>query len=522
MSEALRYPELVDISTATSTQGNVTVVGVVVDVMGAPLKSRSSSSFITFTLKDSDLDNGHTWDGLKIKYFRENESQLPPVQVGDVLLLRNLWVRAYSSKPLGVAAQDKTIPWALFRHESDPMSIAKPMCGPIPFEPSFTEKRLAMSLLEHSTKIKGFRISSTKPVAPQFHSGTTAPKSKYSAPGCFTLIKDAKYNANYKTYVDLIGEVIKIYPPRGDHVLMYITDYTMNRNLPDHDSDDEKGQEGDYFNYQRNNRRRWTGPSGQLSLAVTVWSPYDSYVRENVNEGDIVYLSNVEIARCKFGTTMEAIIRTGNKYNIEKGKVRLITAKNDARAQELLLRKEEYWRRNPSKRKLAQDDEPPSRLKRLKKNQKQKAEAKKDESQTSIDLRARNAPNPNITAAYSSCSDLPIEDILTNESHNNVSPDGVKYRFPFQNLCYRSMVRVVDFFPHKLEDFAVPERQDDEPLARFELECATGEQFNRWEWRFCLLIESSSAPPPGQAREQMKLFVSDVEAVHLTGLDASE
>ncbi|KAI9039655.1 telomere-binding alpha subunit central domain protein [Aspergillus affinis] len=521
MSEASRYPELVDIPTAMSKQGNVTVLGVVVDAM-APMRSRGTSIFITFTLKDSNLDNGHTWDGLKIKYFRDNESQLPPVRKGDVLLLRNVWVRTLAGKPLGVAAQDRTIPWALFRHESNPMSTATPICGPTPFEPSFTEKRLARSLLEDSLKLKEFRIYSVKPVAPQSHSATPASKSNHSAPDRFTLVRDAKYNAKYKTYVDIIGEVVKIYPTsRGDHVLMYITDYTTNRNLPDHGSDDEKGQEGDDYNYQRYNQKRWKGPSGQLSLAVTIWEPYDSYVREHVNEEDLVYLSNVEIKRGSHSTTMEAAIH-GDKWQSNRDKVRLIDPKSDARARELLHRREEYWSRNQSKRKLAQDDEPPPQSKQAKRLQKRKAEAKKDASQTSIASRTRDPFNSSIIAAYSSCTYLPIEDILTNESHNNVSPHQIQYRFPFQNLCYRSIVRVVDFFPHKLEDFAVPERQDDGLLARQEREYATGDAFNRWEWRFCLLIESSSAPPPGQAREQMKLFVSDVEAVHLLNLDASD
>jgi hypothetical protein len=84
---------LLDIPTALTSSGSVSVVGVVVDVFGGVWKSKGSSSCITFTIKDSDLNNGHTWDGLKIKYFKDDESQLPPVQNGDVILLRGIWVR---------------------------------------------------------------------------------------------------------------------------------------------------------------------------------------------------------------------------------------------------------------------------------------------------------------------------------------------------------------------------------------------------------------------------------------------
>lgn len=44
----------------------------------------------------------------------------------------------------------------------------------------------------------------------------------------------------------------------------------------------------------------------------------------------------------------------------------------------------------------------------------------------------------------------------------------------------------------------------------------------RWEWRFCLLLESGSPPPPGQHRERMKLFVSGYDAEYLLKMDAVE
>jgi hypothetical protein len=82
---------VIDIPTALTSQGNVNVVGVVVDVFQTVYKS-AGSPCITFTLKSDNLNNGHVWDGLKVKYFKANESQLPPVREGDVILLRNLWV----------------------------------------------------------------------------------------------------------------------------------------------------------------------------------------------------------------------------------------------------------------------------------------------------------------------------------------------------------------------------------------------------------------------------------------------
>ena len=87
--------ELVDITTACSSQGNFNVLGVVVDTL--PLyRTRGSSACITFTIKDSDFD-GPTWQGgLKVKYFNDDESHLPNVKLNDAVLLRNIPVSEFA------------------------------------------------------------------------------------------------------------------------------------------------------------------------------------------------------------------------------------------------------------------------------------------------------------------------------------------------------------------------------------------------------------------------------------------
>lgn len=86
-------PKFIDVATAKATQGYIHVIGVVVDVLP---KSRSGgSSFVTtFTIKDADID-GHPMSGLKIKYFNDDESLLPELQLHDVILLRNIRVGSH-------------------------------------------------------------------------------------------------------------------------------------------------------------------------------------------------------------------------------------------------------------------------------------------------------------------------------------------------------------------------------------------------------------------------------------------
>ena len=92
----------------------------------------------------------------------------------------------------------------------------------------------------------------------------------------------------------------------------------------------------------------------------------------------------------------------------------------------------------------------------------------------------------------------------------------MKYRLPFQNLCYRPTVRIVDYVPHHVEDFAVQKDDDDEDGTM------SDSHDRHWEWRFCLLVENAAPAAPGHTKARMKLFVSGHEAVHLLGIDACE
>lgn len=118
-----------------------------------------------------------------------------------------------------------------------------------------------------------------------------------------------------------------------------------------------------------------------------------------------------------------------------------------------------------------------------------------------------------------------IDSILSGETHINTIPGGITYQLPFQNVCYRSIVRVVDFFPPNLEDFAVPVPRDSilDDTDNSEDQSTANGRHAIWEWRFCLLVEDGEPTPRNQQpRERMKLFVSGAEAVHLLRLDPKE
>ncbi|RAH67637.1 telomere-binding alpha subunit central domain protein [Aspergillus aculeatinus CBS 121060] len=510
-------PRLVDIAKALASPGNVNIIGVVVDVMPGVWKSRGTSTCITFTIKDSNLENGHTWDGLKVKYFRDNEDSLPPVKVHDVILLRNLWVRPLQGGTLGVAAQDRDIPWAIFCSDPNSMARSSPICGPRPFEPDAVERRKALSLLDKVASIHDFRKASVEArPPPSYVVQTSAPNSRSYNRKKFSLIKDIEE----QTFVDLVGEVIKIYPNDSEKALLYLTDYTSNKDLHDYSPDNGEGSgegcEGDTFNYQRRFRKKWTGPAGQLSLPVTLWEPHAAYARQHVKEDDIVLLYNVHIKKNRVNGRLEATIHT-NRTNPLAANVVVVQPHKDVRAQQLIDRKTAYWESHPRKRKPAEEDN--QKAPKKVKSKTRKKEALADGQQPlapPVTNRGRYEANPNVRAGNPSVPTRSLEAIIASEEHTNRSPDNIEYRFPFQNFCYRTKVRVVDYFPHDLEDFSVPVPR----AASSEGSDREDNGFMTWEWRFCLLVESVPPPPAGQAKQQIRLFVSRGEAVYLHGIDA--
>ncbi|PKY05522.1 telomere-binding alpha subunit central domain protein [Aspergillus campestris IBT 28561] len=510
-----------DVATAISEQGNKHVIGVVVDVFGGIWKTKNKSSSITFTIKDRDLNNGHTWDGLRIKYFSGNESQLPPVELGDVVLLKNLYIRSLNGKPMGVAAEQKTIPWAIWRDDPDPNSRGAPITGPSPWEPYPSESKYARGLLAKSTGAegahgaKGFRDEGAERIAaPRSHTVVHASMEKPRIAKSFSLIRDVEE----RMYTSLVVEILGIIPNGHERALVYVTDYTANEGLPSYEYDEEAGREGDEFNYQGRPKPA-KGPS-KMTIQVTLWEPHSSFAQNNLKKNDIVLLSNVQIKRSRVvGGCLEASI-SGNRNDPRAVNVEKVDATSDEHAQELVKRREEYLEKHPEKRKLEDTDDPAKNAKKRNRPVPKAKETKREEGQGVLPTSFRSQLNDKIQASHRHRPNRTIEAILDKDSHNNASPDAIEYRLPFQNLSYRTNVKVVDFFPPNLADFAVPEKAentlDTSPSQTH------GDRITNWEWRFCLLVEGAEPVPRGTQREQMKLYVAGPDAVHFLQLDAAD
>lgn len=118
-----------------------------------------------------------------------------------------------------------------------------------------------------------------------------------------------------------------------------------------------------------------------------------------------------------------------------------------------------------------------------------------------------------------------------------VDGENMKLRLPFVNANYRTNIRVVDFMPSNLKDFAVPKKatsefdvlsdneDDSDPDSASESE---GEPdmmkdfttVRQWEWRFYLQLEDA-AVAANQKKERVWVSVDNQSAQCLMDLDAS-
>ncbi|KAJ5558969.1 hypothetical protein N7461_002941 [Penicillium sp. DV-2018c] len=474
---------LTDIPTAISLKGNRNVIGVVVDTL-PPYRTRGSSACVTFTIKDSDYD-APTWEGgLKVKYFNDDESHIPAVSVNDVVLLRGIYVRNYQGKPMGVVSQGDKVSWAVFRPEQQPGSSPVVTSGPLPFEPTLKERDRAQSLLD--------RVS-VEPVSAQSFTTHNIQASRQPSYGQAAssvpkigglphiLIEAAEANK----LCQLLGQVVKINTYDSEKTLLYLTDYTENESLKNRkkpgDDGDDSGPEGDRFNFISRRGKDWPGPWGRLTIQVALWEPHASFARENIQTGDIVLLTYTRIKQGQYG--IEASVHEDRKYP-EKIHVRKLTGGGDERVQALMERRTAYWKIHGEPK-----AEKNKKAKKRNKIVEQKKVARREEGQLILPAASRTKLNP-----------------------HEQWPRGVVYQLPFQNINYRSEVRVVDFFPHSIEDFCVRS----ETASQYMNEEGTTEPRYSWEWRFCLLVEGTEPKASKEERRPvMKLYVCGLDGDYL-------
>jgi protection-of-telomeres protein 1 len=114
-----------------------------------------------------------------------------------------------------------------------------------------------------------------------------------------------------------------------------------------------------------------------------------------------------------------------------------------------------------------------------------------------------------------------VTEIIHNPSLKTIDAKGVDIVLPFVNAKYRTRIRVVDFFPHNLEEFARSMADPDWHTALQKSDLGEMRQNTRWEWGFVLLVENANVAA-GTTPERLRLFVNNPAGQHLLNMNASE
>lgn len=389
-------------------------------------------------------------------------------------------------------------------------------------------------------------------------------------------------------FCDIIAQVVKEPFYMGDKFTLWVTDYTENSDFYCHSLKSEEllseGMDGDPYAYTAKympteSQSHWQGPFGKRSMQITCFEPHATVIREiPISTGHWIILRNLQVKVGHNGANLEGFLREdreaqGVKIGIQKLDLREGRETIDPRLLDALRRKKEYERNKKQqlkditeaakagqKRKagIESDTESKPKKKNSKSRKNDKRSAKRHAEKERQGVQDMVEVVEVDTNPLSKIDDFPQSTLLLLMStlvkcENERTPassvseikEFVKYltttngnelmiQLPFVNLNYRSNVRVVDFSPSKLEDFAYAKKQkecaalsdteededsDDSDSAQ-DQDTAMGSMNERiWEWRFFLQLEDVHVSK-NQKRERIWVAVNNASAQYLTDLDA--
>ncbi|KEF55515.1 uncharacterized protein A1O9_08265 [Exophiala aquamarina CBS 119918] len=533
-------PNYVDLSTAERDSGRQqSVIGVCIDFLPAT-KTRGTDYTIKFTLHDP------TWNGaggMEFRFFHKKEACLPRIEnQGDVVILRNVKTMDWNGR---VGLSGYNTEWIVLPKDAmsgtldDLKAAARCLQQSSANDP---KSSLSTKELQYASYISGeedptrWRTSCSVVTGNNMgNSGAEATPRKRK----FTEIKDIQVPFGKQgIFVELLGEVIRIFS-KGDRTELYITDYTSHPQLYNYTYGcDEDGQDGDEFGYIEHKVKSWPGPWGTMTMNVTLWDANHYYAVDNVRVGGLVYLRNVHISLDSDGKKLEGKCHGEKDHPTRVNVKRWKANSEDQLMKDLLSRKQTYEAKHPKKRLGADDEEHPpqedsapkskkarARDRKKKKHRESKPDPDQETIKTSLEGRMPlRTLNENVRCQnHEDVRYKTIADILDPTTLQRTTPTGNGFCVPFQNCKYKSKVRVVDFFPDNVEDFAVPreepESENNDP-SELDGSDSDAESKKKWVWRFFLLVEDAQHAPKASNRGdiapvQMQLLVADTDGEFL-------
>ncbi|TGO13151.1 hypothetical protein BTUL_0076g00510 [Botrytis tulipae] len=368
----------------------------------------------------------------------------------------------------------------------------------------------------------------------------------------FSLLKDVKDGS----FHDIIGEVRKIYGANNDMVTVYFTDYTAHSNfynyaLPGLSSVMAEGRDGDEYGYikakLKDEAKEWKGPFGKMTIQLTLFDAHAMFIREeNIKEGQWLRLTNVQFKSGNAGL-MEGKLRgdrgaSDGKVQVEIMKTSEDPQNNDPRWKDCLRRKRDWTQKHEKERKRLQEEISGAGAKRKAEGQSsgKNSKARRKESRAKTVAKSASSEtkaakdldlNENVILRSSLIAEdiMPLSSILQRTSPISSDPKFAGINAPFENNTYRANLRVVDYLPHNIADFAVGRKisefdvlsdcsgdEDDDPKEDMKsFREGKGYVERRWEWFFSLVVEDAN---PDASKERAILRVENYDAQMLLNL----
>lgn len=542
------YTSINDILAQLVTPGKlVNIMGLVKDYQ-APIPTKGSDYKCAITLYDKSIE--YDLAGLVVNIFRQpNEiSKIPKPTAGDVLVINSAKVQ---SRGEGMSlVTNKSTSFHIYSASDIPRP---PQSAKDALRPPYATRQLGeneheyVSWLYHHTDKDSVPDVTTfqKQVDQSIHM-----KDKFCR---LEDVVDSKF-------CDVIVHVVKAPFDEMDKTTLWVSDYTENDSFHKFSWNGAKqsgGSDGDMYSCLNTNIQaatKWTGPFGRRSMQVTCFDAHASFVNSEVQLGGWIRIRNLRIKFGNNGLNLEGALHEDRDFSRQQVEVLKWDREDcDPHLKEAIRRKKEYEKLKKkqlkslaanesgdgtgdgtgTKRKADESEE-------LKNNAKSRRKEKRGAARKKVEEQDKQAEerlglNDLIKCESEEQPVTPLPSIIEPVSwKTTVEGEEVALVLPFVCAKYRTNVRVVDFRPRKLENFATWRRStesdilsdyssdsnsesgDDDGVSTVRY---SGEKI--WEWRFALQLEDADPKLKGK-KDRFWAVVDNIEAQQLTGLDACD
>ncbi|KAM7201451.1 hypothetical protein V8F33_003275 [Rhypophila sp. PSN 637] len=549
-----KFTELRRILDESVTKGDlINVIGMVKDCQ-LPIPTIGTDYKCTLTLFDlSTEDDG---EGVSFNIFRPFDS-MPDISARDVIVVFQVKVQSYRQNPLSLISSHST-------------EIHVFAANKIPRLP-----RTAEAALVSDKKVKGnktlfsseiyryvsyFYHKIDKDAAPDVEEFQRKANRSLNIKDKFSLLSDVKEGNYYNLIVRVVRSPYNLY----DKLTVYVSDYTKNDDLFNVTWDrlsNLPGADSDPYGYTETKsspaKKEWVGPYGKRSIQITCWPPHADFIRDEVSVGQWIYLRNVHIKRGHDGNYVEGAMHEERKAVVAtKVNVDVMDATDgdniDPRLKDALRRWRDYEKSRKKEEKqvmaaqvagakrrgedVSHDDQPKAKKNSKERRKEKRIALEKKEEERRIREEAQIALNDLVTCEnQESRPPQSIESILQQMTISVGADDEAP--IPFACNKFRARVRVVDFYPPNLEDFAcsrlitpfevlsdASDADDDSDSDSDNEQDAIDRGYERvWAWRFALKLQDAvSQNGSKNSQETVWVVVDNSEGQCLTNLDACD